>query len=137
LHYVEGRNLVVKSAFASGHAERLPGVMADLLRASVEVVVTTGYRETLAVKQAAPTTPIVMTLVPDPVASGLVASLARPGGNSTGLTDLVPGLRETYVELLKSALPSASRFAVVTSPPNPQPENRRELEAAVKVFGIQ
>ena len=77
-----------------------------------------------------------MTVVPDPVAQGFVASLARPGGNITGLTNLVPGLSQKYVQLLKEILPSASRFAVISSPSNPVPANRRELEAAVKALGM-
>ena len=80
--------------------------------------------------------PIVMLVVPDPVAQGFVTSLAHPGGNITGLTNLVPGLSQKYVELLKEVLPSASRFAVITSPPNPVAANRRELEAAVKALGM-
>jgi putative ABC transport system substrate-binding protein len=77
-----------------------------------------------------------MSIVPDPVGQGFVATLGRPGGNITGLTNLVPGLIQKYVELLYEAIPSASRFAVVANPPNPVPENRRELEAASRTVGI-
>jgi putative tryptophan/tyrosine transport system substrate-binding protein len=136
LHYIEGRNLVIQLAFADGKAERLPALVADLVRAQVDVIVTTGTRETLAAKQATASIPIVMLLVPDPVAQGLVASLARPGGNITGLTSLVPGLSQKYVELLREVLPSASRFAVVVGPPNPVPEQRRELEEAGRALGV-
>src|SRR5215831_9878680 len=90
LGYVEGRNLVVRRAFAKGHAEDLPRLVAELLRTGVDVVVTTATRETRAVKQAAPNIPIVMLLVPDPITEGFVATLARPGGNVTGLTIFVP-----------------------------------------------
>jgi len=106
------------------------------VRSGVDVVVTTATRETKAVKQAAPTTPIVMLLVPDPVAEGFATTLARPGGNVTGLTNLAPGLTQKYVELLREAVPSASRFAVVASPAGPLPEIRSELERAAKTFGI-
>jgi len=89
-------------------------------------------------KQGAFLLPIVMTIAPDPVGAGLVASLARPGGNVTGLTNLVPGLRQKYVELLREALPSASRIAVIASPPNLSPDSqlRRELDTAAKTFGL-
>src|SRR5215467_4113445 len=78
LGYVEGRNLAVRRAFAKGHPADLPRLIAELLRPGVDVVVTTATRETRAVKQAAPTTPIVMLLVPDPITEGFVATLARP-----------------------------------------------------------
>ena len=136
LGYVEGRNLVVKRAFGKGQTERLAGLVAELVGARVDVIVTTGSRETRAVQQATATIPVVMTLVVDPVAEGFVKTLAQPGKNVTGVTSLVPGLTQKYVELLKEALPTAARFGVIASPPNPVPENRRELEAAVKALGI-
>jgi putative tryptophan/tyrosine transport system substrate-binding protein len=136
LGYVKGQNLVVQDAFGNGRPERLPALVAALVQAKVDVVVTTGTRETKAIREATSTIPIVMLVVPDPVAQGFVASLARPGGNITGLTNLVPGLSQKYVELLREVLPSASRFAVIATPPNPVPENRRELETAVKVLGM-
>ncbi len=136
LGYVEGRNLRIEHAFAGGRTERLPRLLSELIQARVDVIVTTGTRETAAVKQATSSIPIVMTVVADPVAQGFVVSLARPGGNITGLTNLVPGLSKKYVELLREAVPSASHFAVVANPPNPVPANRRELDDAVKAFGI-
>jgi putative ABC transport system substrate-binding protein len=138
LNYVQGRNLLVKSAFASDQPERLAGLAEGLVRAGVDVIVTTSVRETRAARQATLTIPIVMTIAPDPVGDGLVASLARPGGNVTGLTIIVPGLRQKYVELLREALPSASRIAVIASPPNLSPESqlRRELDTAAKTLGL-
>jgi putative ABC transport system substrate-binding protein len=136
LGYVEGRNLVLKRASAAGRPDRLPGLAGNLVRAKVDVIVTTSMRETRAARQATSTIPIVMTFAQDPVAYGLVASLARPGGNVTGLTSLVPGLRQKYVELLKEALPSASRFAVIATPPGLVPDNLRELEAATRALGM-
>ena len=136
LGYVEGRNLVLKRASAAGRPDRLPGLAADLVRAKVDLIVTTAMRETRAARQATSTIPIVMTFAQDPVADGLVASLARPGGNVTGLTSLVPGLRQKYVQLLKEALPSASRFAVIATPPGLVSDNLRELEAATKALGM-
>ena len=139
LNYVQGRNLLVKFAFASDQPERLAGLAGDLVRAGVDVIVTTSVRETQAARQATSTIPIVMTITPDPVGAGLVASLGRPGGNVTGLTNLVPGLRQKYVELLREALPSASQIAVIASPPNLSPDSqlRRELNTAAKTFGLR
>ena len=138
LNYVQGRNLLVRFAFASDQPERLAGLAGDLVRAGADVIVTTSERETRAARQATSTIPIIMTIAPDPVGAGLVASLARPGGNVTGLTALVPGLRQKYVELLKETLPSASRIAVISSPPNLSPESqlRRELDTAAKTLGL-
>ena len=130
LNYVEGRNLVVTRGYGSGSFERLPSLIAEMAREKVEVVVTTGNREILALKKAHVTAPIVMIFVDDPVAEGFVQSLARPGGNITGLTNLVPGLSQKYVELLREVLPKADRFAVVHSPPLPRPHAKKDLEAA-------
>jgi putative ABC transport system substrate-binding protein len=131
--YVEGRNLVVKRAF--GNPDRLSGMLAELVAARVDAIVTTGPRETRTARRATATIPIVMTFVEDPVAEGFVKSLAQPGTNVTGLTSLVPGLSQKYVELLNEALPTARRFGVVATR-DPVPENRHELEAAVKARGL-
>jgi len=136
LNYIEGRNLIIRPAFADARAERLPTLVADLVSAKVDVIVTSANSETIAAKRATSSIPIVMWLVPDPVAEGFVASLARPGGNITGLTSLVPGLNQKYVELLREVVPSASRFAVVVSPPNPRPDVQRELETAGRILGV-
>jgi putative ABC transport system substrate-binding protein len=131
--YVEGRNLVVKHAF--GNPDRLAGMLAGLVAARVDAIVTAGSRETRAARRATATIPIVMTFVEDPVAEGFVKSLAQPGTNVTGLTSLVPGLSQKYVELLSEALPTARRFGVVATR-DPVPESRHELEAAVKARGL-
>ena len=136
LNYIEGRNLIIRPAFADARAERLPTLVADLVSAKVDVIVTSANSETIAAKRATSSIPIVMWLVPDPVAEGFVTSLARPGGNITGLTSLVPGLNQKYVELLREVVPSASRFAVVVSPPNPRPDAQRELETAGRILGV-
>ena len=135
LNYVEGRNLVIRPAFGDGKQERLPALGADLVSAKVDVIVTTGGPATVAAQRATSSIPIVMMVVSDPVAQGLVASLARPGGNVTGLTSLVPGLSQKYVELLHEVLPSARRCAVIVDPHNPMPE-QRELEEAGRVLGV-
>ena len=136
LNYVEGRNLIVRRAFAEGNEDRLPSLVADLVQAKVDVIVTTSTLETMAAKKATSTIPIVMTITPDPVEQGLVASLAHPGGNVTGLTSMAPGTSQKLVELLREAVPSASRFAVVASPKGPFPEIRRELRTASHQVGV-
>jgi ABC-type uncharacterized transport system substrate-binding protein len=137
LNYVEGRNLIVKRASAAGRAELLAGLARDLVQGNVDVIVTTSTRETQAARQATSTIPIVMTFAPDPVGQGLVASLARPGGNVTGLTNLVPGLRQKYVELLREVVPGASRFAVIASPGSLGPASVRELETAARQLRLR
>jgi putative tryptophan/tyrosine transport system substrate-binding protein len=133
LNYVEGRNLVFKPAFADGHADRLSALATDLVKAKVDVIVASAPTEVAAAKQATLAIPIVMWLVPDPVGSGLVGSLAHPGGNVTGLTSLVPGLTQKYVELLRDALPLAQRFAIVGSSPT---ATLRQVEAAARSLGL-
>ena len=110
--------------------------MAEMLRGDGDVIVTTGIRETRAARQASSTIPIVMLLVPDPVAQGFAESLSRPGGNVTGLTSMVPGLSQKYVELLHDTLPAAKGLAVIAAPPNPAPEMRAEIDAAARRLGI-
>src|SRR5262249_38057020 len=137
LNYIEGRNLMVSLAIAQGRPERLPGLIAELMQAKEDVIVTTSTQETLAAKNATSTIPIVITLVPEPVEQGLVASLPRPGGNVTGLTTMAPGSSQKLVELLREAVPSASRFGVLrTGLMSPFPEIRRELESAAQQIGI-
>ena len=136
LNYIEGRNLVVIRAYGDGKFERLPALIADIDKAKVDVIVTTGGREVKGLKRASVSTPVVMTFVEDPVAEGFVKSLARPGGNVTGLTSLVPGLGQKYVELLREVIPSANRFAVVHSPPLPLPHARKDFETAGRTLGV-
>jgi putative ABC transport system substrate-binding protein len=136
LNYVEGRNLIVRRAFAEGNDDLLPSLVADLVQAKVDAIVTTSTLETRAAKQATTTIPIVMTVAPDPVEQGLVASLAHPGGNVTGLTSMAPGTSQKLVELLREAVPSVSRFAVVASRKGPFPEIRHELQTASHQVGV-
>jgi putative ABC transport system substrate-binding protein len=116
LGYVEGRSVVIERRFAGGRPERLPEFVADLARLHVDMVVATGDVESLAAKRAMPTTSIVMVLVPDPVAAGLVTSLARPGGNVTGLSTLAPELYAKRLELLKEVIPGVSRVGLLLNP---------------------
>src|SRR5262249_27617938 len=135
--YVEGRNVVIRrGAAGDGRPDRLREFVAGFLRDGVDVIVTTSTRETEAAKQATSTIPIVMTLSPDPVAQGLVTSLARPGGNVTGLTNLVPGISQKYIELLREIAPSASRMIVITGRRGPFQEIRHDLESSARRFGV-
>jgi len=136
LNYVEGRNLSLKRAAANGRPERLAGLAENLVRSRVDVIVTTSLRETQAAMRATSTIPIVMVFAPDPVGQGLVRSLARPGGNVTGLTNLVPGIRQKYVELLREAVPSASKFGVIVTPASLRPDVMSELEGAARVLRV-
>ena len=116
LGYVEGQNLTIEWRFADGDAGRLAELAADLVRANVDVILTTFMLETRAAKQATTSIPIVMLASVDPVGNGLVASLARPGGNVTGMTIQPPEFGGKQVELLKQAVPQISRLAVVWDP---------------------
>ena len=135
LNYVEGRNLIVTRAYGDGRFDRLPALVADIVKAKVDVIVTSGNREMIGLKGASVSTPIVFFFVDDPVAEGFVKSLAHPGGNITGLTNLVPGLSQKYVELLREVVPSSKRFVVVHSPPAPRPQARKDFEAAGRTLG--
>ena len=119
LGYVEGQNIAIESRWAEGKYERYPALVGDLVRSKVDVIVTVGGAATKAAQQATRTTPIVMSPVIDPVGSGLVASLARPGRNVTGITMIAPDLVGKQLELLKEAVPKLSRVALLWNPDNP------------------
>jgi len=116
---VEGKDIVIEYRWAEGKTDRLADLAAELVRLKLDVLVTVGTPGTLAAKRATTAIPIVMAGSGDAVASGLVASLARPGGNITGLTDSVPELMAKHLELLKQILPRSSRVAVLLNPGNP------------------
>jgi putative ABC transport system substrate-binding protein len=116
---VEGKNIVIEYRFAEGKLDRLPALAAELVRLKVDLIVTIASRETRASKEATNTIPIVMTNEGDPVGTGSVASLARPGGNITGLSTLTAELSGKRLELLKEILPNLSRVAVLGSSTNP------------------
>jgi putative tryptophan/tyrosine transport system substrate-binding protein len=119
LGYVEGKNLAIEYRWADGKYERLPSLAAELLRLKVEIIVTQGAPAAKAAKDATRTVPIVMVIAGEPVATGLVASIARPGGNITGSTFFFAELNAKRVELLKEVLPHASRIAVLGNRNNP------------------
>jgi len=117
LGYVEGQNIAIEYRYAEGVEERLPNLAADLVQLSVDVIFVTGTTGTQAAKRATKTIPIVMTSVTDPVGTGLVASLAHPGGNVTGLSNFSE-LGGKQLELLKEAFPRVARVAVIWDPAN-------------------
>ena len=119
LGWVEGRNVVFKYRYAENRRERLPELAADLVRLKVDVIAAAGTLAPLAAKRASATIPIVMTAAGDPLGSGLVASLARPGGNVTGMGLMAPDLGGKRLELLKDVLPRLSRVAVLWNAANP------------------
>src|SRR4249919_995845 len=111
--YIEGKNIVVEWPSADGKPDRLPALAAELVRLKVDIIVTAGPSATRAAKEATSTIPIVMTQDSDPIGTGFVASLARPGGNITGLSTLAPEISGKKLELLKEIVPRLSRVAVL------------------------
>jgi putative tryptophan/tyrosine transport system substrate-binding protein len=114
--YLEGQNIVVERRFAEAKAERIPDIAGELVRLKVDVIVTSTDQGIAAVKQETQTIPIVMANSTDPIGTGFVASLARPGGNVTGLSSVSPELSAKRLELLKEAVPRLSRVAIVWNP---------------------
>jgi len=119
LGYVEGQNIRIEYRWAEGRYERFPDFMAELVRLKVDLIVVAGTPAILAAKQATNTIPIVMAVIGDALEAGVVPSLARPGGNVTGLSTVVPELEGKRLELLKQALPKLSRLVVLANPANP------------------
>jgi putative ABC transport system substrate-binding protein len=137
LGYVEGRNLRVESRYAEGRPELLPNLAAELAQLNVDVIVSFTAPATAAAKAATSTIPIVMSDVGDPVASGLVASLARPGGNVTGLSFASAEIVRRALDTFKAAVPSITRVAVVRDPANlAHTQGQRQMEAVAKDLGI-
>jgi putative ABC transport system substrate-binding protein len=138
LGYVEGRNIVIEWRQAEGKRDRLPALAAELVRLKVDVIVTGGPTATRPVKAATTTIPIVMTQDSDPVGTGFIASLARPGGNITGLSNLAQEISGKRLELLKEIVPKLSRVAVLGMSTNPgNSQSLRETELAAGAFGVQ
>src|SRR5437867_6265524 len=133
LGYVEGKSIALEERSSQGRNERLADLASELVRLKVNIIVTRGTPETLAAKQATKTIPIVIAGAGDPVRSGLVSSLAHPGGNVTGLTVLGPGLAAKRLELLKEAVPNMSRVAFLWNPANPdQKSSFNEVQAGAR-----
>ena len=138
LGYIEGKTIRIEYSYAEGKLDRLPGLAAELAQLGVDLIVVSGARATSEMKNATRIIPIVMTTIEDPVAMGIVNSLARPGGNITGLTNLAPELSGKRLELLKEALPKLSQVAVLW-PPNAAGAvvTFKETQVAAKSLGIQ
>jgi len=138
LGYVDGKNIIIEWKSAEGKLDRLPGLAADLVRLKVDVIVTAGGIATRPAKEATSRIPIVMTNEGDPVGTGFVASLARPGGNITGLATLRSELSGKRLELLKEIVPKLSRVAILGSSTNPgNAELLKETELAAGAFGVK
>jgi len=138
LGYVEGQNLVVERRYSEGQAERFPEFAAALVRLNVDLIVVTTTPAALAVKNATKTIPVVLAQSIDPVGAGLVASLAHPGGNITGTTQMAPDLIAKRLQLLVQAIPRASKVAVVWNAANPaNARSWREIQDAARVLGIK
>jgi putative tryptophan/tyrosine transport system substrate-binding protein len=119
LGYIEGTNLVLEYRWAEGNYERLPALVAELIQSKVDLIVTHGTPAALAAKQATESIPIVVGIIGDPVASGVVGSVARPGGNITGSSFFSPEIDGKRIELLKEAMPQLTRVAVLLNSDNP------------------
>ncbi len=138
LGYAEGQNIAIESRFAEGKWDQLPGLAAELVRLKVDVIVTFTTPATQAAKQATGTIPIVVAAVIDPVAAGLVASLAHPGGNITGLSQMVPELVGKQLELLKEVAPKISRVALLGNPANAgNAPQVRHAQNAARALGMR
>ena len=138
LGYVEGKNIFIEWRSAEGNADRLPSLAAELVRLKVDIIVTNGPYSTRAAKAATVTIPVVMAAVGDPVGDGIVASLARPGGNITGLSSVAPELSGKRLELLKEIVPKLSRVAVFGSSTSPNTAGAlREVELAAGALKVK
>jgi putative ABC transport system substrate-binding protein len=141
LGYVEGRNVVLEYRDADGKLERLPTLVAELIALKVDVIVAPNTVGVLAAKQATKTIPIVFAVAADPVASGLVTSLARPGGNVTGFSILAPELVGKRLELLIQAVPGVSRVAVLWQPGGLGERTEKDMvtgaEVAARALGVR
>jgi ABC-type uncharacterized transport system substrate-binding protein len=137
LGYVEGKNIAIEYRYTEGELDRLPDLAAELVRLNVDVIVTAAISSVRAAKKATATIPIVFASVGDAVDSGLVSSLARPGGNATGLTFLAPELDGKRLELLKEAFPKVTRVAFLWRVPAARGDPLREAEAVAKTLGLR
>jgi putative ABC transport system substrate-binding protein len=138
LGWIEGRNIAIEYRWAEGREERFAGIAAEFVRLKVDVIVTSGTPQVLAAKQATSVIPIVFASSGDPVAGGLVASLARPGGNATGLSTLVPDLAGKRIELLREVVPGLGRLAILGNVGNPISVLELDaVEAAAGTLGLK
>jgi putative tryptophan/tyrosine transport system substrate-binding protein len=137
LGYVEGKNILIEFRTTGSKSERLPELAAELVRLKVDVIVADTAGTVSAAKNATATIPIVMRGVADPIASGLVATLAHPGGNITGMATFAPELSGKRLELLKEVIPKLSRVALLTLPSSAWLTSIKETEVAAQALGLQ
>lgn len=138
LGYIEGQNLVIEYRSADGDASRFPALATELVRLQVDVLVTRGTPAALAAKNAAGSIPVVMAAIGEPLGLGIVANLARPGGNVTGLSAFATELSGKRVELLREMLPGIKRIAALLNMGNPLfPPQWKEIETAARSLGIE
>ena len=138
LGYIEGKNIVIEWRYAEGKIDRLPELATELVRLKVNVIVTGGPAVNRFAKEATATIPIVLPFDNDPVGNGFVASLARPGGNITGLSTLAPEISGKQIELLKEMIPKLSRVAVFGNSNQPgNPQALKETELAAQAFRVE
>ena len=138
LAWIDGRNLAIEYRWAEGRDERYTEIIAEFIRIKVDVIVTVGTSPTLAAKRATTTIPIVFAAAGDPVGTGRVASLARPGGNVTGLSNQVGDLGGKKLELLREVVPSLRRLAILANVSNPAVALEvGEVQAAARTFGLE
>lgn len=138
LGYDEGRNVLIEYRWAEGKYERFPALIAELIALKVDVIVTAGTPATQAVKKATASVPLVMVAVGDPVGTGIVPSLSRPGGNITGLTSISPELDGKRLELLREVVPKISHIAVLWNAGSPlQVVAEKQTQAAAQVLGMK
>jgi putative ABC transport system substrate-binding protein len=136
--WIEGRNIAIEYRWAEGRAERFTEIATEFVRLKVDVIVTSGTGAILAAKQATAVIPIIFASAGDPVGTGLVASLARPGGNITGLSNQSPDLASKQLELLRDAVPGLRRLGIIANVGNPAGVLViREVEAAARTLGLE
>src|SRR5499427_6469557 len=137
LGWIEGKNITIEYRFAEQKNERLPELAAELVRLKVDLIVIAGLGPALAAKRATTNIPIVMMYSSDPVGAGLVASLARPGGNITGTSSLAPELNTKRLEVLKDAVPKLSRVGLLRSPESSASPQMKELRPAALALKLK
>jgi len=136
--YEEGRNIVIEYRWADGNYETFPALVAELIAANVDVIVTAGTPAALAMKKATTTVPLIMIAVGDPVGTGLVPSLARPGGNLTGLSSIAPDLEGKRLQLLREVVPTLSHVGMFVNSANPfHVSSMRQARTAAETMGIK
>ena len=133
LGYVEGKNILIEYRWAEGKYDRFPALIGELVAQKVDIIVTAGTPASLAVKKAAPSIPLVMAAAGDPIGTGLIESLAQPGGNITGLSGMVMDLEAKRLDLLREVIPKLSAVAVFWNPASPlQVNSEKEVQAAAR-----